>query len=50
VKACMVSTYFLKSLPLLVEKYSYWAGEGVHGVDVLPEESATLGSIVYLLS
>jgi hypothetical protein len=23
VKACMVSTYFLKSLPLLVEKYSY---------------------------
>jgi hypothetical protein len=50
VKACMVLTYFLKSLPHLVLKYAYCAGEGVHGDDVLPEELATLGSEVFLLS
>jgi amino acid permease len=49
VKACMVSTYFLKSLPLLVLKYTYWPGEGVLGFDVLPEELAALVSKVYLL-
>jgi hypothetical protein len=46
----MVSTFFLKSLPLLVLKYTYRAKDGLRGVDVLPEESATLGSEVYLLS
>jgi hypothetical protein len=50
VKACMVSTYFLKSLPLLVLKYTYLAGEGVQCVDVLPEEVATLCCKVYSLS
>jgi hypothetical protein len=40
----MVSSFFLKSLPLLVIKYTYSAGEGVYGVEVLPEELATLGS------
>jgi hypothetical protein len=50
VKACMVSTYFLKSLPLLFLKYTHEASEGVHGVDVLPEELVTLGSKVYILS
>jgi hypothetical protein len=40
----MVSLFFLKSLPLLIKKYTYSAGEGVYGVQVLPEELATLGS------
>jgi hypothetical protein len=50
VKAFMVSSFFLKSLPLLVIKYNYSAGEGVYGVDVLPEEFAAVGSKVYILS
>jgi hypothetical protein len=45
----MVSTYFLKSLPLLVLKFTYLADEGVHGVDVLPEEIAAVGSTVYIV-
>jgi hypothetical protein len=46
----MVSSFFLKSLPLLVIKYNYSAGDGVYGVDVLPEEFVTLVSKVYLLT
>jgi hypothetical protein len=42
----MVSMYFLNSLPLLVLKCTYRAGEGVHGVDVLTEEFASIGSKV----
>jgi hypothetical protein len=45
----VVSTYFLNSLPLLVLKYTNCAREGVRVVDVLPEDSAALGSKVYLL-
>jgi hypothetical protein len=33
----MVTTYFLKILPLIVLKYTYRAGEGVHGDEVIPE-------------
>jgi hypothetical protein len=46
----VLSKYFLRSLPVLVLKYTYRVSEGVRGVNVHPEELAALGPKVYLLS